>query len=59
MKPEDYRKTRKTIGTQAEVAEMLGIARETVNARENGRQEISREAELALRSLNPAFIDSD
>ena len=38
---------------------MLEIARETVNARENGRQEIGKEAELALRALNPVFIDSD
>lgn len=51
MSPEQYRETRKTIGTQAQAAALLGIKRETISRREKGSAPISREASLALKSL--------
>ena len=51
MSPEFYRKLRKERGTQVEVAALLGVRQSTVSDRETGRREITREAELALRSL--------
>ena len=51
MTPEQYRRLRKERGTQVEVAALLGVMQSTVSDRETGRREITREAELALRSL--------
>lgn len=51
MTADAYRTLRKSIGTQAKVAELLGVHRVTVADRERGRHEITREAELALRYL--------
>ena len=42
---------RKRSLTQAALAALLGIARETVSRRENGKQQITEEAALALRSI--------
>lgn len=51
MSPDEYRTLRQSIGTQAEVAELLGVHRVTVADRERGAKPIDREAELALRYL--------
>jgi len=51
MKGEEYRAIRKRIGTQAEVAERLGVHRVTIADRERGAQPISRESELAILML--------
>ena len=56
MTAAEYRKIRKHLGTQAEVAALLGVDRVTVSKRENGdaRYPISKEAALALRQLEDA-----
>ena len=52
MSPEDYKAERLALGlTQAELAERLGIPRESVSRRESGDQRITLEAEIAIRSL--------
>jgi DNA-binding XRE family transcriptional regulator len=51
MKPEDYKATREHLGTQAEVASLLGVNRVTVAKRENGTMTITNEAVLAIQSL--------
>ena len=57
MSPADYKALRETLGlTQAQLAERLGIARETVARREAGhpRNPITPEAALALDALSSA-----
>ena len=49
--PETYKKTRKSLGTQAQVSAWLGVARETIARRETGKDRITREAALALEAL--------
>lgn len=51
MTPKEYKATRERIGTQAEVAAMLGVNRVTVAKRENGTMTITNEAVLAIQSL--------
>ena len=51
MNPEEYKAARERIGTQAEVAAMLGVNRVTVAKRENGTMTITNEAVLAIQSL--------
>lgn len=51
MNPETYKTTRGNLGTQAEVAAMLGVARETIARRETGKDRITKEAALALEAL--------
>lgn len=51
MTPRQYKTARTLHGTQATVAAMLGVDRVTVAKRETGALPISREAELAIRSL--------
>jgi DNA-binding XRE family transcriptional regulator len=51
MKPKDYKAIREHLGTQAEVAAMLGVNRVTVAKRENGTMTITNEAVLAIQSL--------
>lgn len=51
MTPETYKTLRKRLGTQAEVAALLGVARASVNRRENGKKPITREAALAIQAL--------
>lgn len=48
MTSTQYKKYRLKLGTQAEVAAMLGVSREVVARRETGAK-ITREAEYALR----------
>jgi DNA-binding XRE family transcriptional regulator len=47
----EYKATRERLGTQAEVALMLGVNRVTVAKRENGTMTITNEAVLAIQSL--------
>ena len=52
MTPSEYQQKRKKLGlTQTELARLLGIARETVSRRENGHDELSKEAVLAIQAL--------
>ena len=51
MIPEEYKATRERLGTQAEVALLLGVNRVTVAKRENGTMTITNEAILAIQSL--------
>ncbi len=53
MTPDEYRKKRKRLGTQAKVARALEVSRVTVARRELGVITITREAELAIRQLKP------
>ena len=47
----DYTDLRKTIGTQDQVSNDLGINRCTLSRRENGKQPLTNEACLALVGL--------
>ena len=47
----EYRRLRLLIGSQDKVSKMLGIRRETLNAREKGRGPLSYEAQLAMQAL--------
>ena len=56
---DEYKDRRITTGlTQSEMAEELGISRETVSRRENGREVITLEASLALAQIGE-FYDND
>jgi len=50
----DYKATRSRLGTQADVAALLGVARGTVARRETGALPITQEAALALDALSSA-----
>lgn len=55
MEGPEYKALRERLGlTQAGLAALLGVTRETINAREAGRTPITKEASLALLSLKPA-----
>ena len=51
MSPEKYKAIRQILGTQAEVAAMLGNTRETISRRESGKDRITTEAALAIEAL--------
>jgi transcriptional regulator with XRE-family HTH domain len=52
MTPDQYKATRKAIGLkQHELAERLGVTRETVCNRERGTSTISKEAAMAIKHL--------
>ena len=51
MSPTEYKAAREHLGTQAEVASLLGVNRVTVAKRENGTMTITNEAVLAIQSL--------
>ena len=52
MTKEQYAKTRQKIGTQKEVAELLGVSRTTVVKRESGAWGSSVEAGVALMAVS-------
>ena len=55
MSPAEYRAHREKLGlTQAGLASLLEVTRETVNRRESGEQPITHEAALAISSLRPS-----
>jgi len=47
-----YKKLRKTLGTQQDVAELLGVTRKTVQERELKKVKIKTEAGLAIQMLS-------
>ncbi len=51
MSPENYKALREKIGTQDQVASLLGVARAVLAKRETGKGTISTEASTALASL--------
>lgn len=51
MSPENYKALREKIGTQDQVASLLGVARAVLAKRETGKATISTEAATALASL--------
>jgi transcriptional regulator with XRE-family HTH domain len=52
MSPADYKAHRKKLGlTQAGLAALLGVPRESISRRESGKQAITAEAVLALRAI--------
>lgn len=53
MTSEKYKEARKRLGTQAEVAKMLGVSRQLLSMRETGSDgtSIDQEAVLAMRYL--------
>lgn len=51
MTAAEYKAARERLGTQAEVAARLGVARSTVADRERGDMVITTEAALALSAL--------
>jgi DNA-binding transcriptional regulator YiaG len=46
-----YRKLRQSIGSQPEVAKLLGVHPITISKRERGEIAINKEAVIALRAL--------
>jgi DNA-binding XRE family transcriptional regulator len=55
VSPAQYKSKREKLGlTQAGLAALLEVTRETVNRRESGEQPITHEAALAISSLRPA-----
>lgn len=50
-KPGTYKRLRQSIGTQEEVAKMLGLHKQTLSDRERGLSPITREALYAMRFL--------
>ena len=52
MTPDEYRGLRRSIGTQSQVAERLGVHPQTISQRERGVLEIDDEAALAIRRLS-------
>ena len=53
MTPSQYKTLRQSLGTQAEVAGRLGVSRECVARRETGKDRLTTEAALAIKSLKP------
>ena len=51
MNAAEYKAARERLGTQAEVALLLGVNRVTVAKREGGTMTITNEAVLAIQSL--------
>lgn len=51
MTGDEYRTIRKALGTQTEVARLLGVSQSRIAERENDKANISVEQELALRWL--------
>lgn len=56
MAPEEYQQRRASIGTQVQVGELLGVAKDTVSARERGVKgyPVQLEAAMALLGLQLA-----
>lgn len=59
MKPsETYRAHRKALGlTQAKLAELLGVGRDTIIARETGKSRLIGEHELALKGIEVEMVN--
>lgn len=55
MTRKPYKELRVNLGTQAEVAAMLGVARETIARRETGKDRLTKEAWFAMVGLSHAM----
>lgn len=53
MTPPEYKKLRESLGTQAEVARILGVNRVTIAKRESGAMKLTWEACLAMSAVAP------
>ena len=53
MTPADYKTAREAVGTQSEVADLLGISRPTISRRETHGGRITEEAAIAILHLAP------
>ena len=53
MTPPEYKKLRESLGTQAEVARILGVNRVTIAKRESGAMKLTWEACLAMGAIAP------
>ncbi len=51
ISPSDYKALVQKLGTQPEVGKMVGVERECISKRCNGKQVITIEAELAIKHL--------
>lgn len=51
MTAAEYRELRARVGTQQEVADLLGVTRQLISSREQAGSRISLEAGIALREL--------
>ena len=51
MTQEDYKRLRKKVGSQTEVAELLGLSRPTIQRRESEKARITEEMAIALREI--------
>lgn len=51
MNAEEYKALRKGIGSQARVAELLGVTRQLISAREKGAARLTEESAIAIREL--------
>lgn len=51
MTRKPYKEIRQRLGTQAEVAALLGVARETIARRESGKDRLTKEAWYAMVGL--------
>lgn len=54
MDASEYKRLRESLGTQGQVADLLGVSKRTIANRESGVHPISHEAEVAIRALAPA-----
>lgn len=53
MSPKEYKAAREAVGTQSEVADLLGISRPTIARRETPDGRITEEAAIAILQLKP------
>jgi len=53
MTPPEYKNLRESLGSQAEVARILGVNRVTIAKRESGAMKLTREACLAMQAIAP------
>jgi transcriptional regulator with XRE-family HTH domain len=51
MTAKKYKKLRKSLGTQREVAELLGVTRGLIGLRETRKANITMEASIAMLSI--------
>lgn len=55
MKPEEYKRIRKNIGTQERVSQLLDVTPETICRRERGGLPIMTESALAIQLLHMIY----
>jgi transcriptional regulator with XRE-family HTH domain len=55
MSPKAYKELRESLGSQAYLADILGVAISTIERRENGKVPISHEASMAINMIVLGF----